>query len=486
MKAILAIDQGTTSSRTVVVGEDGRILHAAQEEFAQHYPADGWVEHEPDDIWNTVHRTLTDCVAWCASNGVEPQAIGITNQRETTLVWDRATGEPLHRAIVWQDRRTAERCRELIGHEDDVRAKTGLLMDPYFSATKIAWILDHTDSRDRAEAGELAYGTVDTFLIWKLTSGEVHATDATNASRTNLFDIHTQEWSEELCELFGVPMAGLADVRDCAADYSSTTVLDAPLPILGVAGDQHAALIGQTGFKEGDIKATYGTGAFVVLNTGVKAVTSDNRLLGTVAYRLGGEVTYGLEGSIFMAGAAVQWLRDGLGIIETSAETEELMAEADPTSGVVMVPAFTGLGAPHWDPDARASLSGLTRGTTRADIAKATVDSVAFQTADLFEAMARDGFRPARLLVDGGMSANNAFCQSLADILNIPVARPEILETTALGAAYLAGLQCGLFASLEDLPHRVDREWEPQMDGETRRRRLLRWSDAVDKVLTNI
>ena len=483
MNVILSIDQGTTSSRTVVVSADARVLHAAQEEFPQHYPDDGWVEHDPDNIWNTVRRTLGSCVDWCAAHGHTPLGIGITNQRETSLVWDRTTGEPIYNAIVWQDRRTAERCRELVAHEAEVRAKTGLLMDPYFSATKYAWILDHVEGA-RARAGELAFGTVDSFLISRLTEGAVFATDATNASRTNLFDIHTQSWSAELCELFGVPVGGLPEVRDCAADYGLATVLDTPLPILGVAGDQQAALIGQAGFTEGDVKATYGTGAFVILNTGEAAVSSDNRLLGTVAYRLDGEVTYALEGSIFVAGAAVQWLRDGLGIIDSAGETEALMADADPDSRLVVVPAFTGLGAPYWDPDARGAMFGLTRATTRADIARATVEAVALQTADLVSAMERDGLRPRQLFVDGGMSANSGFVQTLSDLLDIPIRRPEILETTALGAAYLAGLQLGLFESLDSIPHRVEREFAPDMDADARTAKLLAWSDAVGKVLT--
>ena len=486
MTVILAIDQGTTSSRTVVFAPDGRILHAEQEEFPQIYPADGWVEHDPEAIWATVLRTLTACQAWCAEHGHEPVGIGITNQRETTLVWDRATGTPLYNAIVWQDRRTADRCRELAAHEADVRDRTGLLMDPYFSATKIAWILDHVEgARTRARDGELAFGTVDSFLIWRLTGGAVHATDATNASRTNLFDIHAQCWSEDLCALFDVPLAGLPEVRDCAADYGTATALEAPLPILGVAGDQQAALIGQTGFAAGDVKSTYGTGAFVILNTGERPPMSDNRLLGTVAYRIGGETTYALEGSIFMAGAAVQWLRDGLSVIDSAPESEALMAEADPDSRVIVVPAFTGLGAPYWVPDARGAVFGLTRATGRAELVKATVDSVAFQTADLFTAMARDGFAPTRLYVDGGMSANSTFVQSLADLLGIEVARPEVLETTALGAAYLAGLQAGLYERLDAIPHRIEREFTPAMDAETRASKLLAWSDAVERVLSD-
>ena len=482
VKTILAIDQGTTSSRTAVFSQSGKLLHAEQEEFPQHYPADGWVEHDPEDIWETVLKTLRAAQDWCAAHGHDPVAIGITNQRETTLVWDKMTGECIHNAIVWQDRRTAERCRELASHEAEVRAKTGLLMDPYFSATKIAWILDNVEGARGRD--DLAFGTVDSFLIWRLTEGKTHATDATNASRTNLFDIHAQAWDPQLCDLFGVPIAGLPEVRDCAADYGMASVLDDPLPILGVAGDQQAALIGQTGFNEGDVKSTYGTGAFIILNTGDKVVESKSRLLGTVAYRLGGKTTYGLEGSIFIAGAAVQWLRDGVGMISSAAETEKMMNEADPDSQLILVPAFTGLGAPYWDPDARGAVFGITRATGRAEFAKATVESVAFQTADLFRAMAEDGLRPESLYVDGGMSANNSFVQMLADFLGVEVSRPEVLETTALGAAYLAGLQAGLFESLEAIPHRIERSWSPAMDDKVRYRKLMDWSEAVEKVLS--
>jgi len=478
MNVILSIDQGTTSSRTVVFSADGELLWSAQEEFPQIYPHDGWVEHDPEAIWETVLSTLKACVAWVAENGHEAVGIGITNQRETTLVWERATGKPIYNAIVWQDRRTAARCRELAGHEEAVRAMTGLLMDPYFSATKISWILEETGR----ESEELCFGTVDSFLIWRLTEGRVHATDATNASRTNLFDIHTQAWDAELCELFGVPMSGLPEVRDCAADYGLASVEGIHLPILGVAGDQHAALIGQTGFAEGDIKATFGTGAFVLLNTGCEAVLSQNRLLGTVAYRLDGKVTYALEGSVFIAGAAVQWLRDGLGVVSDSAETEALMADADPDSQLILVPAFTGLGAPYWEPDARGAMFGITRATGRAELAKATVEAVALQTADLLDAMAGDGHAPQRLYVDGGMSANSTFVQVLADLLDMEVARPEVLETTALGVAYLVGLQAGLFA-LEDIPHRIEREFAPRMAGDVRAAKLLGWKVAVQQVL---
>jgi len=491
MQTLLSIDQGTTSSRTVVFSPQGEHLYSAQQEFPQIYPADGWVEHDPEAIWETTLATLKACVAWCEKNDHAPVGIGITNQRETTLVWDRATGECIYNAIVWQDRRTAERCRELAGHEDKLRGKTGLLMDPYFSATKMAWILDHVDgARARAEAGELVFGTVDSFLIWRLTEGKVHATDATNASRTNLFNIHAQAWDVELCELFSVPQVGLPEVRDCAADYGMASVLDTPLRILGVAGDQQAALIGQTGFARGDLKSTYGTGAFLILNTGDEVVESQARLLSTVAYRLEGKTTYGLEGSIFIAGAAVQWLRDGVEMIADSKETEALMAEADQDSQLILVPAFTGLGAPHWDPDARGAVFGITRATGRAEFAKATVESVAYQTADLFKAMAADGREPEGLFVDGGMSANNLFLQFLSDILDVEVARPEVLETTALGVAYLVGLQAGLvglqaglYENLDAIPHKIEKRFIPNMEAEERETRLNAWSKAIGKVL---
>jgi glycerol kinase len=484
VQTLLSIDQGTTSSRTVVFSPEGELLYLAQQEFPQIYPADGWVEHDPESIWETTLATLKDCVAWCELQGHAPVGIGITNQRETTLVWNRETGKCLYNAIVWQDRRTAERCRELAGHEGEVRAKTGLLMDPYFSAAKMAWILDHVEgARAQAEAGELAFGTVDSYLIWRLTEGQVHATDATNASRTNLFNIHSQAWDAELCDLFGVPQEGLPDVRDCAANYGMASVLETPLPILGVAGDQQAALIGQTGFARGDLKSTYGTGAFLILNTGDEVMDSSARLLSTVAYRLDGKVTYGLEGAIFIAGAAVQWLRDGVEMIADSAETEKLMAEASEDSQLILVPAFTGLGAPHWDPEARGAVFGITRATGRAEFARATVESVAYQTADLFKAMAADGREPEGLFVDGGMSANNLFLQFLSDILGVEVARPDVLETTALGVAYLVGLQAGLYESLDAIPHKIERRFTPDMEADERETRLAAWSKAVEKVL---
>ena len=488
-KAILSIDQGTTSSRTLVFSPAGDVLFAAQEEFPQIYPADGWVEHAPEAIWETTLKTLKAAYNYSTSKGLEIVGIGITNQRETTIVWDRKTGAPIYNAIVWQDRRTAEICRELKARFDeaDLTAKTGLLLDPYFSATKAAWILDNVEgARDRANKGELAFGTIDSFLIWHLTGGKSHATDATNASRTNLFNIHSQEWDEDLIDLFNVPASILPEVKDCAADYGMCTVLDAPVPILGVAGDQQAAAIGQCCFAEGDIKSTYGTGCFVILNTGTDCISSKNRLLSTVCYRLNGQTTYALEGSIFIAGAAVQWLRDGIQIIKEAAETEAMCAGLDSNKGVYLVPAFTGLGAPHWNPEARGAIFGLTRDTGRAEIARATVESVVYQTHDLFKAMAEDGVTPSSLRVDGGMVHNSWMVQHLSSVLNIPVDRPKVLETTALGAAYLAGLQAGLYKTLQDVREnwQGEKHFEPKMDDEARKGLLEGWNTAVGKVLS--
>ncbi|MGB3456116.1 MAG: glycerol kinase GlpK [Litorimonas sp.] len=485
---ILSIDQGTTSSRTLVVDADGTILHAAQEEFPQIYPHDGWVEHDPEAIWDTVLRTLTACRDWCTAHGHTPAAIGITNQRETTLVWDRDTGEPLYNAIVWQDRRTAARCRELEAAMPvaQLSAKTGLLHDPYFSATKIAWILDHVEgARVRGEAGGLCFGTVDSFLIWRLTGGAgkdpVHATDATNASRTNLFNIRDDRWDEELLALFGVPAAGLPDVRDCIDDYGDWN----GIPIRGVAGDQQAAAIGQLCLSPGDIKSTYGTGCFVILNTGARCLSSRNKLLSTVAYRLDGTLTYALEGSIFIAGAGVQWLRDEMGLVETAAETQAICERLESNQGVYLVPAFTGLGAPYWEPDARGALFGLTRDTGRDAVVRATVESVVYQTHDLFEAMARDGAHPQALRVDGGMVANDWMVGHLADVLDLPVERPRVLETTAMGAAFLAMVGAGLADSLEALADRwaLDRRFEPGRAASTRKTRLDGWADCVRRLL---
>lgn len=486
---ILSIDQGTTSSRTLVFSPKGDVLHSAQKEFPQIYPADGWVEHDPEAIWETTLSTLKDAYAFTKKSGAKIAGIGITNQRETTLIWNRKTGKPLYNAIVWQDRRTAAQCREIKERyaEDKLRAKTGLLLDPYFSATKAAWILDHVEgARLSAQRGELAFGTVDSFLIWRLTGGKTHATDATNASRTNLFNIHTQGWDDELLELFNVPASILPDVKDCADDYGMCNVLDEDIPILGVAGDQQAAAIGQNCFEKGDIKSTYGTGCFVILNTGAECITSKNRLLSTVCYRLNGKTTYALEGSIFVAGAAVQWLRDGIQIIKDATETEAMCEGLESNKGVYLVPAFTGLGAPHWDPDARGAIFGLTRDTGRAEIARATVESVVYQTHDLFTAMSEDGVTPTSLRVDGGMVYNSWMVQHLSNVLGIPVDRPKVLETTALGAAYLAGLKAGLYKSLDDVQDnwQIDKAFTPDMDSKTRKGLLSGWNNAVGKVLT--
>lgn len=486
---ILSIDQGTTSSRTLVFSLEGKILFSAQEAFPQIYPQDGWVEHDPEAIWATVLSTLQEAYAWAVSEKLTVKAIGITNQRETTLVWDRKTGEVVYNAIVWQDRRTAEQCKALTKKlsAEELQTKTGLLHDPYFSGSKIAWILDNVEgARARAEAGELCFGTVDSFLIWRLTGGKSHVTDATNASRTNLFDIHTQGWDEALLQLFNVPRSGLPDVLDCAGDFGSCTILDKAIPITGVAGDQQAAAIGQACFKPGDIKSTYGTGCFVILNTGAEAITSKNRLLTTIGYRLNGETSYALEGSIFMAGASVQWLRDEMKLVENAAETEAVCEALDSTDGVYLVPAFTGLGAPHWAPDARAAVFGMTRDTNRNHFIRATVESVVYQTYDLFAAMAKDGVTPTALRVDGGMTANSWMCSYLSDVLDMPVLRPAILETTALGAAYLAGLGAGLYASLEELSAQwaAEREFMPTLSAETRETRLADWSKYVQKLLS--
>jgi glycerol kinase len=488
---ILAIDQGTTSSRAIVFRADCTIAAVAQREFPQLFPRSGWVEHDPEDIWRTVLATAQEALAKAALTAPDIAAIGITNQRETTLVWDRATGTPIHNAIVWQDRRTAALCRKLkeAGHEAPVAARTGLLLDPYFSATKIAWLLDNVPgARARAERGELAFGTVDTFLLWRLTTGAVHATDATNASRTALYDIHENAWSAELCALFGVPTALLPEVRDCGAEFGTTTLFGDAIPIRGVAGDQQAALIGQACFVPGMMKSTYGTGCFAILNTGRTAVASRNRLISTIAYRLGGETVYGLEGAIFVAGAAVQWLRDGLGVVPSSAATGAMAAAADPGQDVVLVPAFVGLGAPHWDAEARGALFGLTRATGPNELARAALESVCFQTLDLVEAMRADcgAMADTVLRVDGGMVTSDWTMQRLADLLGAPVDRPTILETTALGAAYLAGLQSGLYPEPKAFAERwaLDRRFTAAMDEATRSRKIAAWKDAVRRTLT--
>jgi glycerol kinase len=488
---VLAIDQGTTSTRAIVFNAQARSVALARREFAQHYPASGWVEHDAEDIWHDTVEVVREAIerAGCGTEAIA--ALGITNQRETTVVWERATGRPIHRAIVWQDRRTAEVCARLnlAGAEALVNARTGLLLDPYFSATKIAWILDNVPgARARAERGELAFGTIDSFLLWRLTGGRVHATDATNASRTLLFDIHRQDWDEELLTLLRVPRALLPQVRDSSEVYgtSDAALFGRALPIAGIAGDQQAALIGQACFKPGMAKSTYGTGCFLLLNTGDTAVASNNRMLTTVAYRLGGRASYAMEGSIFVAGAAVKWLRDSLKVIGTAGETGAAAAGVPDDHGVYLVPAFVGLGAPHWDPGARGLICGLTLDAGGAHLVRAALESVAFQTLDLTQAMARDGAaRAAAIRIDGGMAGNDWFCQFLADMLEVSVERPAELETTALGAAFLAGLATGVWQDLAAVSAtwRSGGVFSPRMTGQRRAQLAAGWQQAVRRTL---
>jgi glycerol kinase len=493
---ILAIDQGTTSSRALIFDAGLNLVASAQREFAQHFPASGWVEHEPEDIWDSVLATCREAIAKAGLDAAAIAGIGITNQRETTLVWDRMTGRAIHRAIVWQDRRTAAACAELVaaGHEALVAGRTGLRIDPYFSATKIAWLLDNVPgARRRAEAGELAFGTVDSFLLWRLTGGAAHATDATNASRSMLFDINRGVWDEELLTLFDIPAALLPQVKDCAARFGETVpeLLGASIPVRGIAGDQQAATIGQACFSPGMVKSTYGTGCFALLNTGQTPVASKHRLLSTIAYQLDGQRIYALEGSIFIAGAAVQWLRDGLGIIADASETGPLAQAADPAQDVYLVPAFVGLGAPHWDAQARAAIFGLTRGSGPREFAKAALESVCYQTLDLIEAMhadwpqAGEGARSV-LRVDGGMVASDWTMQRLADLLDLPVDRPSLRETTALGAAYLAGLDAGLLPEPDRFADlwRLERRFTPGMAASERSRKIDGWRDSVRRTLS--
>ena len=488
MSYMLALDQGTTSSRSILFDRSGAICAVAQREFPQHFPADGWVEHDPVDISSTQLQTAREALASAGVKASDVVAIGITNQRETTIVWDRTTGKPVSRAIVWQDRRTAATCDDLRakGAEETVRAKTGLLLDPYFSATKIAWLLDNVSGlRERAERGEVAFGTVDSWLIWNLTGGRVHATDHTNASRTSLFNLNTLDWDDELLALFRVPRAVLPEVRCSIGTFGATAadVFGSPIAICGVAGDQQAALFGQAGFRSGIAKNTYGTGSFVVLNTGESIVRSE-RLLSTVAFTGAGRTAYALEGSIFVTGAAVQWLRDGLQIIESSSAIEALAASVPDNGGVYFVPALTGLGAPYWDPYARGAIFGLTRGTTRAHLARATLESMAYQTCDVIDAMTADAKLQLReLRVDGGASGNDLAMQFQADVLGVDVVRPYVAETTALGAAYMAGLHAGYWESLEAIEAlwREERRFHPRMDAPTSTAFLQQWHRAVDR-----
>jgi glycerol kinase len=488
---VLAIDQGTTSTRCIVFDQQARQLASAQREFTQHYPASGWVEHNAEDIWRDTLATARAAIEQSALGIDGIAALGITNQRETTVVWDRDSGSPIHNAIVWQDRRTADECARLQrdGAETLVRAHTGLLLDPYFSATKIAWILDHVSgARERAERGALAFGTIDSFLLWRLSGGKLHATDATNASRTLLFDIHRQQWDDELLRLFRVPRALLPQVRDSSEIYGGTAaeLFGKSIPIGGMAGDQQAALFGQACFEPGSAKCTYGTGCFMLLNTGERAVASSNRLLTTLACRLRGRSTYALEGSIFVAGAAIKWLRDGLRHITHAAQSDALADSLHGNHGVYMVPAFVGLGAPHWRPDARGLICGLTLDVTGAHLVRAALEAVAYQTLDLCQAMARDGASPVRSIrVDGGMAANDWLCQFLADVLEARVERPRELETTALGAAFLAGLATGVWPDLNALAATwaQSAQFEPRMPAGERAPLIDGWHTAVRRTL---
>ncbi len=489
---ILAIDQGTTSSRAIVFNADFQIAATGQQEFPQHFPHSGWVEHDPEDLWTSTVNVCRQALSDLEGGAHAISAIGITNQRETTVVWEKSTGRPIYNAIVWQDRRTSELCAQLkaAGHEPLVSGKTGLLLDPYFSGTKLAWILDKVpDARAKAEKGELLFGTVDTWLIWRLTEGKSHVTDATNASRTLLYNIHENCWDKDLCALLSIPMAMLPQVKDCADEFgvTSETLFGAQLPILGVAGDQQAASIGQACFEPGMIKSTYGTGCFALLNTGSEPVASQNRLLTTVAYRLNGKTTYALEGSIFVAGAVVQWLRDSLKIISDASETQTLAQNSDPENRLYLVPAFVGLGAPHWDPDARGAIFGLTRASGPDDFARAALESVGYQTYDLIDAMRSDWTTQESvetvLRADGGMTASNWTMQFLADILGAPVDRPKILETTALGAAWLAGQKAGVWPDKTAFAERwrLDRRFETALEAASRDKLISGWRDAVSR-----
>ncbi len=491
MTAILSIDQGTTSTRAIVFDREGRKLGTAQRELEQSYPDSGWVEHDPEQIWRDTVECLRGALADADLKVGDIAACGITNQRETTVVWDRKTGKPIYPAIVWQDRRTFEWCKQRKSDERDawIADRSGLLLDPYFSATKLGWILDNVDgARERAENGELAFGTIDCWLIWNMTGGERHVTDATNACRTMLFNVRTQDWDDELLEFFGVPRALLPEVLDSAAEFCrmDADILGEPLVVGGVAGDQQAATIGQACFEPGMIKSTYGTGCFMVLNLGKDFVRSEHRLLTTTAYRLNGEVTYALEGSIFIAGAAVQWLRDAVKLIEHAADTEDLAKSLPDNRGVYLVPAFTGLGAPYWDPEARGAIFGLTRDTGFAHIARAALESVCYQTRDLIEAMGKDAKPPHELRVDGGMVVNDWLTQFLTDTLKIPVERPEVVETTALGAAFLAGLHVGVYESLDEIAQlwKVERRFEPSQSPDQADANYTGWLNAVKRVRT--
>jgi len=491
MTHILAIDQGTTSTRAILFDGAMKAVASAQEEFPQHFPDSGWVEHDPGDLWATTAATCRAAIE--KSGSAEIAAIGITNQRETTLVWDRKTGKPIHNAIVWQDRRTSAMCKALKddGFEEVVTDRTGLLLDPYFSGTKLAWLLDNVEgARARAEAGELVFGTVDTWLVWNLTGGKQHLTDATNAARTMLYDIRKGRWSQTICDRLNIPISMLPEVRDCASEFGEARpdLFGRPIPILGIAGDQQAATLGQACFEPGMLKSTYGTGCFALINTGETPVRSQNRLLTTIAYQLDGKPTYALEGSIFIAGAVVQWLRDGLKIIREAKETQPLADAADAAQNVVLVPAFTGLGAPYWNAECRGAVFGLTRGSGPAELARAALESVGYQTRDLLAAMQADmgGKGDAVLRVDGGMSASDYTMQFLSDIIDARVDRPKVLETTALGAAWLAGSRAGIYPDMDGFAATwaLERSFEPSMAGEDRDRKYAAWQRAVTATMS--
>jgi len=488
-KYVLAIDQGTTGSTVLIFDKAGNIVSRAYSEFTQHYPKPGWVEHAPREIWSTTHGVMQAAMSRKDIKPTEIAAIGITNQRETTVVWEKETGIPIKKAIVWQCRRTAPMCDKLNaqGWGEKIKAKTGLVCDAYFSGTKIKWILDNVEgSRERAKRGEILFGTIDTWLLWKLTGGKVHATDYSNASRTMIYNIHDLKWDDEMLKLLDIPREMLPEVKDSCGifGYTDESVFGAKVPIAGIAGDQQAALFGQTCFNPGEAKNTYGTGCFMLMNTGEKCVDSQHGLLTTIAWGVNGKVEYALEGSIFIAGAAVQWLRDGLKIIDNAAETEEMAMSVEDSGGVIFVPAFVGLGAPYWDQYARGMMIGITRGTTRAHIARATLESLCYQTKDVIDAMAGDsGIKPVKLRVDGGATNNKFLCQFQSDILGIPVERPKIVDTTGLGAAYLAGLAVGFWKSKDEIAkhHAIAVEMTPCMDEPERSKKYGRWKTAVER-----
>lgn len=483
-RVIITIDQGTTSSRAIIFNADFKPIFIAQHEYTQHYPQSGWVEHDPEDIWSSSVRAIKEAVTEANTCGYNIAGLAIVNQRETTLVWDKHTGKAVYPAIVWQDRRTAPMCRTLAPHATTVKEKTGLRLDPYFSATKVNWILNNVDgAKEQADAGQLLFGTVDSFLIFRLTGQQVHATDTTNASRTCLLNIHSLQWDEELLNLFEIPLPMLPEVKHPADDYGVTqeALFGQRIPICAVAGDQQAALIGQGGVSAGDCKVTYGTGCFALVNTGLTCPKPDEHLLTTIAYTLKNQTHYAVEGSIFVAGSAVQWLRDGLGVLQHASESEHIASQAKDDHSLVVVPAFTGLGAPYWDPDARGAIFGITRGTTSAELIRATLESICFQTQDLLCAMGEAGKTPVRLKADGGMVANSWFCQFLADTVALPVIRPEVLETTALGGALLGALQLGIINTLDDIAdaNPAQQTFTPQCDDELRSARLKKWHQAV-------